>query len=526
MGALVLVLIVITLSLLAGLWRGGARWRDYLRLPFLVFGVSFAAAFIMEALENLLLGGADTLRSSIAGFIELPMWGLAGYWIGRRFAGDHPGVFLLRGARLIEILKPSRGGRDANDPSVLRLGGLPVPASDETKHFKLIGTTGTGKSTAIRSLLAAALARGDRAVIADPDGGYLERFYDAGRGDVILNPFDRRSAKWDLYAEIRQPYDVEQLARSLIPDAEGQSSQEWRSYARTFFSAVMKQSRALGTRQSAELYRLLTVAPEAELRVLLDGTPAQPFLAEGNARMFGSIRSVTGAAIAALPYIEAQTAVAFSVRSWIERGQGVLFIPYRADQIAAMKDLIATWMRVAIFQTLSGAEGDLRLWFIIDELDAVGRIDGLKDALARLRKFGGRCILGLQSIGQASAIYGQGEAQTIIENCGNAAIFRCSASEDGGTSRFASKLIGEREIVRQVFSEARSSPGFFSSQGSHTTTTRSHQYATESAVMASEIEQLADGAGYLKFASHPEWFRVQFPDDRFPRVAPAFVPFE
>jgi type IV secretory pathway TraG/TraD family ATPase VirD4 len=65
-----------------------------------------------------------------------------------------------------------------------------------------------------------------------------------------------------------------------------------------------------------------------------------------------------------------------------------------------------------------GPRGDLRLRFIIDELDAVGRIDGLKDALARLRKFGGRCILGLQSIGQVSAIYGQGEAQTIVENCG------------------------------------------------------------------------------------------------------------
>ena len=45
---------------------------------------------------------------------------------------------------------------------------------DETKHFKMVGTTGTGKSTAIRELLDGALARGDRAVIADPDGGYLD----------------------------------------------------------------------------------------------------------------------------------------------------------------------------------------------------------------------------------------------------------------------------------------------------------------------------------------------------------------
>jgi type II secretory pathway predicted ATPase ExeA len=42
---------------------------------------------------------------------------------------------------------------------------------DETKHFKMVGTSGTGKSTAIRELPEGALARGDRAVIADPDGG-------------------------------------------------------------------------------------------------------------------------------------------------------------------------------------------------------------------------------------------------------------------------------------------------------------------------------------------------------------------
>ena len=57
----------------------------------------------------------------------------------------------------------------------ITLAGLEVAPLDETKHFKLIGTTGTGKSTAIRELLAAALDRGDRAIIADPDGGYLDR---------------------------------------------------------------------------------------------------------------------------------------------------------------------------------------------------------------------------------------------------------------------------------------------------------------------------------------------------------------
>ena len=107
-----------------------------------------------------------------------------------------------------------------------RWPALPLAPEDEVKHFKLIGTTGTGKSTAIRELLGAALARGDRAVIADPDGGYLRRFYDARRGDVILNPFEAALGEvGPVRARSATDYDVEQLARSLIPDHEGVGSQ-------------------------------------------------------------------------------------------------------------------------------------------------------------------------------------------------------------------------------------------------------------------------------------------------------------
>src|SRR6202042_3358068 len=141
-----------------------------------------------------------------------------------------------RGA-IVTSAPATSGPRDSG----ITLAGIPVAPSDEAKHFKLIGTTGTGKSTAIREMLSAALARGDRAIIADPDGGYLARFYDEARGDVILNPFDGDAKKWDLFGEITNDYDVEQLARSLIPDG-GASDGTWSQYARTFFSAVVQQA--------------------------------------------------------------------------------------------------------------------------------------------------------------------------------------------------------------------------------------------------------------------------------------------
>src|SRR5690348_15249623 len=119
---------------------------------------------------------------------------LVGMFSGLRAALIAPALVVHRGTRLLErsgdAIKRSAG------ESVFTFAGESVAPTDETKHFKVIGTTGTGKSTAIRELLRGALARNDRAVIADPDGGYARAFYDPVRGDVILNPFDSRAHRW------------------------------------------------------------------------------------------------------------------------------------------------------------------------------------------------------------------------------------------------------------------------------------------------------------------------------------------
>ncbi|EQD77246.1 Type IV secretory pathway VirD4 component-like protein [mine drainage metagenome] len=254
-------------------------------------------------------------------------------------------------------------------------------------------------------------ARGDRAALTDPDGGYLARFYDPARGDVILNPFDARSA-----------YDVDELAQTFLPDRGPDPT--WTTFARTLLSAV--------------------------------------------------------------------------------------------------KALLSIGMRLGIFQALSLGEGDHRRWFAVDKLDALGAIHGLPDALTRLRKFGGRCVLGLQSIAQASTNYGPGVAQNLIENCGNTLILRCSASEGGGTAHYASQLIGELEVVRRVRPVSRSR-GVRSGRR-QITVGHSEPTVTERAVLPAEIEQLPDRTGFLKLASEPGWMRVAFPVDETGRIAAPFVP--
>jgi type IV secretory pathway TraG/TraD family ATPase VirD4 len=418
-----------------------------------------------------------------------------------------------RGAVVVEAPGPrgrARARIGTSQRAAVTLGGVKIAPLEETKHFKLIGTTGTGKSTAIRELLGAALQRGDRAIISDPDAGYLTHLRRAYRGDIVLNPFASDSVRWDPFAEIRHTYDIEQLSSALIPFSDDPATREWRGYARTFFVAIFRRYHRRGNCDLNELWRRLAVASNDELRPMVAGTPAQPFLEPDNARMFGSIRSVLSSAISALEYIKAQRAAPFSVREWIRSGRGVLFIPYQAGQIPALRSIIAAWLRLAIVEAMcQPEEHDQRLWFIVDELDALGAIDGLKDALARLRKFGGRCVLGFQSIAQVSSTYGAGEATTIVENCSNTLILRCSGGENGGTSHFASRLIGEREVRRWHTTHGRDREGAFGFGGARRSTQSSEQYATEAALMPSQLEQLPDLTGYLKLASSRSWRRVR-----------------
>ena len=212
----------------------------------------------------------------------------------------------------------------------------------QTKHFKFIGTTGTGKSTAIRQLLRKAIGRGDRAVFADPDGGYCREFYQRYRGDIVLNPFEPDSVQWDLFGEIQNNYDAEQLASALIPDCEDASAREWRAYARTFLAAVIRRCYADRMHDAKELWRLLTAASAEELRPWVSGTPAQPFLDADNSRMFGSIRAVLASAIAGFEFVQQVTETAV-MASELEQ------LP---DLIGYLKTASAAeWLKVALTRT-------------------------------------------------------------------------------------------------------------------------------------------------------------------------------
>ncbi len=407
----------------------------------------------------------------------------------------HDDTVIVRGSRLDAPESPSAPA-GAQSPAVpedleeggIVLGGILLPRSLESQHFLFAGATGSGKTQGINLILETARTRRSRVIVADSGGGALSRFFRAG--DRILNPLDARTAEWSPFAELRDKHDSERIARAVIPDAAG-DSQEWNHYARTLMAELLRAMWGLKQYETTSLLRLLTAAPPAELAMYLNGTPAQPFCQEGNEKMLANTRAIIGTYLSAWSNLTDNGS--FSVRDWIraEGGMSWLFITYRDDQFALLRPLISTWLDLAIVEGLALDEDQPReIWFVMDEVDSLGKISNLRQALTKLRKYGCKCVLGLQTVSQLRSTYGKDEAQTLMANIGTKIVLRAG---DGETAEYFSAEFGSQEIQRvQKSSSKASGVQFTKTQGS------AEVRETRRTVLDSEIAGLDDLHGYLK----------------------------
>lgn len=460
---------------------------------------------------------------------------VSGAWLGRRQRGN--------GAPPLEPPPPKRGTWLVNADSAIRyLAWLkssptwpadPIPfgtqvihAREETYHSQIVGTTGAGKSTAIRAMLRTVAQRPhQRAIVADYDGGYASVFYRPDRGDLILNPFDARSACWDLFGELRAKYDPDQLAAALVPEALGEG-RKWSDYATQFVASCIRalQAKSQKPPSSLDLWRLVSSTPPAVLAGMLADTPAAAFLAKSNERMYESIHSTASSAVQGLWYLN-QDGPRMTITDWVNRGKGWLFLTYKQEQLDAIKGVMATWIKLAISRTLSLSPGDAGLWFVVDELDALGKINGLTDALPRMRKVGGRSVLGYQVIGPLNELYGPNMVAALVENCHNTMVLKCGGKGDDGTSAYAASLLGKREVAKtQRQSSASGGTQGDGSQHSGWSTSETTSDAIEDVLLASEVQGFPILSGVCHAPGFNFWSHFSLPPDSMPVIAPAFEP--
>lgn len=160
--------------------------RETMSASDVAYGADFASA-----LHWLI---ATSFIGAVAGF-ALGIYAIR--YLGRTMTSqgqDTMGDRVLSGTRVIG--ETALAGMTANQSngSELSIGAIRLPRRIETRHFAFLGTTGSGKTTALRQMLDGIEARGEPALVYDTSGEFIAHYYRPERGDIILNPFDARCA--------------------------------------------------------------------------------------------------------------------------------------------------------------------------------------------------------------------------------------------------------------------------------------------------------------------------------------------
>lgn len=468
-------------------------------------------------------------RATKTGSAGAMVFGSAVFWVRRRrwiaVAKEEERDRLKRGGHVVQGHQLTKI-IPANAKEVrISIAGIAIPNREEGRHTLIVGRTGCGKSTLLRSACYQIAARGDHAIVYDPDGSFVARFYKADRGDIILNPFDERSARWNPFDDVKSSADADRLASFIVPKpANANEGSIWYDHARALVAAVIDKLRRQGRATIEDLDLVLRSATVEELRALVAGTAAARSFEPNAEKATASVLFTMGEAskmvslLADIPacgqdfsfdrfYASLQTPG--SVKAWI-------FIAAPKRAFAASRPILAAWLDCAASAILERSTNTPpRAWFVVDELPSLPRVSSLLVLLPEGRKYGAGAIIAFQSISQLRETYGTHGASIIVGQTATQVIMQAGDPE---TAKWGQDLFGSAEI------EVRRASASLDSGKLVNTGSLSAQRETKPLVLDSEIMGLPMGSAFLRLSGYPvARVKVGVEYESRPEIADGFV---
>lgn len=403
-------------------------------------------------------------------------------------SGNKDGSKYVRGGKFLDSKKFKKLLQSEGAASDLTVGGIPIKKNSETQHIFISGDTGSGKGNAIKEMLDAVCARGERFIIYDKSGEYVSKYFRENR-DIILNPFDARMPLWTVWNEIQAPYDYDHLAASFIPRYTGSSDQHWIDAPRTLFAEVLRLLAEKNKRSHADLLR---VFQDKELITkLLENSIAKIEIDEASPEHANSVKAVLVPFIKSLRYVPDSREEYFSIREWVrnESDDRRVFIYVDNQMKESVRSLVSVWLDIAVSEALSLSDSfTRRLWVVIDELASIGRLESLSDGVIEGRKKGLCCLLSVASILLFKDLYGNNMGSTMASFCGTKLSFR---SDNPEITRWLADLYGEEDVKDQKESVTIG-------KDNRNAKSVSDQRTVRHLVMPTEFQALKDKEGLLK----------------------------
>jgi len=366
---------------------------------------------------------------------------------------------------------------------------LRVPIRAEDQHFEIIGDTGSGKTAIIMQMLRQIQARGHSAILYDPACEFIERFYDETRGDIVLNPLDRRCPYWGPSEELVRRAEARTIAASLFQPTSDKKGEFFIESPQKIFAHLLLD---LPTPQ--QLIHWMSNPEEIDRRVR--GTELasliEPSAPQQRSGVLGSL-SLVADSFRLLPR-KADAKSEWTAREWSEKRQGWIFITSQPAEREALRPLHSLWIDMLVLRLLSAPKPEQHpVWFVLDELASLQKLPQLHTAITENRKSRNPIVLGFQGKSQLEVMYGH-LAEVMLSQPATK-IFLKTGEPDA--AEWVSRAIGKVEIERMKethYDGSRSGRNF----------TLDRQ--TEPLVLDSEISGLEPMHAYLKHGNYVAQF--------------------
>ena len=378
-----------------------------------------------------------------------------------------------------------------------------IPARVEAQHLQIIGDTGAGKTTIMLQILRQIRSRGDSAIIYDPAREFVKRFYDPQRGDVILNPLDKRCPYWGPAEELRRRSEAKALAVSLFQPPQDKKGEFFIEAPQQIFAFLM----AYGPTPE-ELVKWMSNPGEIDRR--LQGTEHAHLIDPGAHQQRAGVLASLGLVADSLRLLpkKGQGNGEWSATEWAETRQGWVFITSLPAEREALRPLQSLWIDLLVLRLLNEPKaGQKRAWFVIDELASLQKLPQLHTAITENRKSNNPVVLGFQGKAQLEYLYGH-LAEVMLSQPATSIWLKTKEPTAG---EWVSNFIGKVEVERlreAHFDGSRAGRNF------------SLDRQVEPLVMESQISGLADLHAYMKYENYVT--RFSFPYLDVPLVASEF----
>jgi len=311
-------------------------------------------------------------------------------------------------------------------PRGVRIGGVELSRTREVSHLAVYGLPGAGKTVLLRGLLKQALDRGDRVLVHDPKGDFLDALAWPESTDsvVVLGPWDARSRPWDIAADIGTPERAVAFAGAIFGQGEG-PNKFFVDAARETLAGVIKhlQRRQPGAWGWGDLADILEAGNEAILGAAWDGEPAVKALVRdpSSRQTDGVLGEIISAANWIPSYARAfgREAKPFSLAQWMIDPGPVRAVILNSDAryVVRGEQLFGAMLAAAAATVSSPAmrersADESGYWLLIDELPQLGK--AAQKAITTIEEMGRsrgvRVVKAMQDPSQLDARTGREQA--------------------------------------------------------------------------------------------------------------------